>query len=337
MKEYQLLVLTDHSGHSQENSLYPLLPELRKQTNCKAIFVATRAESRNADFFDQQQDATVWASTVEADFAFSAIGVHFKNKLQAIDLADIDFVLLRLPPPLSKDFLNFLERYFYQQVIFNQPSGIYETGSKAFLMNFQEFCPPMRLCHTKQAIVEASQAFPIVLKPFRDYGGRGIVKIDGQEVSRGKEKLSLIDFLNGLPNENLNYLAVKFLKKVTEGDKRIIVVNGEILGASLRLPAKDSWLCNVAMGGSSTKAYVTDVEREIIEGIQPILSRKGIAMYGVDTLMNDEGERVLSEINTTSIGGLKQATPTTNEPLIQRASYLLWQRFLKATLQLEKL
>lgn len=335
MKNYQLLVLTDHSGHSQENSLYSLLPAFKQQSNCKAVFVATRAEERNADFFNQQANAKIWASSVEADFAFSTTGIHFKKNLQAINLSEIDFVLLRLPPPLSKGFLDFLEQFFHQQSIINQPSGIYETGSKAFLMNFQTFCPPMRLCHTKQDILKASREFPIVLKPFRDYGGRGIVKIEGTKVSKGKEQVSLTDFLNSLPNDRLNYLAVKFLKNVSEGDKRIIVVDGEILGASLRLPAKDSWLCNVAMGGSSTEADVTKAEKKMIEGIHPVLSEKGIVMYGVDTLMNDEGKRVLSEINTTSIGGLKQATPTTNEPLIQRATTLLWQRFLMTALHLE--
>ena len=112
---------------------------------------------------------------------------------------------------------------------------------------------------------------------------------------------------------------MKYLKNVKQGDKRIVVVNGEILGASLRLPAENSWLCNVAMGGSSNVAQVEKEEEEIIQLINPTLSDKGIVMYGVDTLVSDDGKRVLSEINTTSIGGLPQIAAMNNLPLVEQA------------------
>ena len=115
-------------------------------------------------------------------------------------------------------------------------------------------------------------------------------------------------------------MAVKFLKNVDKGDKRIVVVNGKIIGSSLRLPAKDSWLCNVAMGGSSVAAVANDEEIKIVERINPKLSELGIVMYGVDTLMGDNGKRVLSEINTTSIGGVVQMEKQQGASLVKRTT-----------------
>ena len=108
-----------------------------------------------------------------------------------------------------------------------------------------------------------------------------------------------------------------------QGDKRIIVVNGNILGASLRLPPADSWICNVSLGGTSSITDVSQEEYHIVETIDPILSKMGIVMYGVDTLVGDDNKRVLSEINTTSIGGLPQIARLKNEPLVEKAINLI--------------
>ena len=100
------------------------------------------------------------------------------------------------------------------------------------------------------------------------------------------------------------------------------------MGASLRLPAKESWLCNVAMGGTSNFSEADEDELEIVRRVNPILSKMGIVMYGLDTLVDDDGKRVLSEINTTSIGGLPQIAKMTQQPLVEKAIDLIWAYFL---------
>ena len=112
---------------------------------------------------------------------------------------------------------------------------------------------------------------------------------------------------------------MKFLKNVQQGDKRILVVNGQILASSLRLPAEGSWLCNIAQGGTSIPSTVTDKEIQIIKEISPKLSEKGIVFFGADTLVDDQNERVLSEINTLSIGGFPQTEIQTGMPIVQMA------------------
>jgi len=301
MKKFKILVLTDHSNHSKENSLYPLVQAMRQNEHCAQVDVATRGNELNDFFFKKLINKPLFVNKVDEHFTFFPSGRVFKDNVRRENVASYDVVWLRMPPPLSPGFLGFLNDEFPHTLIMNNPSGIYETGSKEFLLKFPSLCPPMQLCNSIADITRFKNQFPIVLKPFREYGGRGIVRIDGDQVWEGKEQQTFAEFKQALVGKPIEYLGVKFLKNVGQGDKRIIVVNGQIMGASLRLPAKDFWLCNVAMGGSSNVTTVDAAEVAIIKKIDPILSEMGIVMYGIDTLVDDDGKRVLSEINTTSI------------------------------------
>lgn len=317
MKKFKVLVLTDHTNHSAENSLYALVQSMSQHPLCTQVDVATRANSSNDFFFKKLSSQELFVTKVEEGFSFSADGKSFKNNLRKENLNIYDVVWLRMPPPLSKAFLIFLKHKFPNLIFINDPDGIYQTGSKGFLLNFPEVCAPMQLCKSTEGILEFSKQFPIVLKPLREYGGKGIIRIDGEKVWNGKLETTLDDFFKKIKDTGIEYLGVKFLKNVSQGDKRIVVVNGKIIGASLRLPAKDSWLCNVAMGGSSNHAEADKDEKEIVKRINPILTQLGIVMYGVDTLVDDSGKRVLSEINTTSIGGVPQMERQQGKPLVK--------------------
>lgn len=331
MQKFKVLVLTDHTNHSAENSLYALLQSMRKHPRCAQIDVATRANISNDGFFKNFVSKDLVVSEVDESFEFSADGKAFQNNLRSVNVKDYDAVWLRMPPPLSKSFLIFLKHKFPNLVFINDPDGIYQTGSKAFLENFPTCCAPMKICKSVEDIIDFKNKFPIVLKPFRDYGGKGIVRIDGNQVWDGKTELTFDKFVKRLStaqkeeNFKIEYLGVKFLKNVSQGDKRIVVVDGKIMGASLRLPPKDSWICNVAMGGTSNPSEVDEAEIEIIKTINPLLSELGIVMYGVDTLVGDDGKRILSEINTTSIGGLPQIAKLSGQPLVEEAIDLIWK------------
>lgn len=325
MRRFKLLVLTDHRNHSVENALYALVQAIRNHPLCQQIDVATRADQSNDPFFAAHAAHALWVKQVDESFAFTADGSGFEKDLRRVSLEDYDAIWLRMPPPLSGDFLQFLEESFSNQLIINDPKGIQITGSKQFLLNFPEHCPPMKVCRSVEDIIAFKQQFPIVLKPFREYGGKGIIRIDGDQVWEGNTKSTFADFAEKNKTEKFEYLGVQFLKNVSQGDKRIVVVHGKVMGASLRLPANDSWLCNVAMGGSSNFAEADADEIAIIRHINPVLSKMGIIMYGVDTLVNDDGRRVLSEINTTSIGGLPQIARLTGQPLVEEAANLIMQ------------
>ncbi len=230
-----------------------------------------------------------------------------------------------MPPPLDGTFLNFLKTTFPDQLFINDPLGMALTGSKQFLLNFPSLCPPMKMCYNIEDILSFSADFPVVLKLLNGYGGHGIIKIDGARVWKEGHSTGLNQLIQSLSGKPIAFLAVKYLRNVFQGDKRIIVIDGKIMGASLRLPSKGSWLCNVSMGGTSNISEPTPAEIEMVHSLNPRLESLGILMYGLDTLTDDDGARVLSEINTTSIGGLPQIAHMTGLPLLEQATELLWE------------
>ena len=319
MASFKMLILTDHRNHSPENSLYVLAREMYQHPDCVKIDVATRGLERNKYFFEKHIVKNVVAHAVDEQFIYRPNGAAFNNNQQLVSISDYEVVWLRLPPPLSVSFVHFLKNTFPDQLFINDPAGIYQTGSKAFLTRFPNLCAPMKICHSIDDIIAFKSQFPIVLKPFREYGGRGIVKIDGEKVWMGKDETTFDRFTQSLPSGQLSYLGVQYLKNVNQGDKRIIVVGEQIMGASLRLPAANSWLCNVSMGGHAVSTEVAPEEVAMVEQLTPKLSEMGIVMYGLDTLVGDDGQRVLSEINTTSIGGLPQMAVFEGKPLVKEA------------------
>ncbi|MCB0520397.1 MAG: hypothetical protein H6577_25045 [Lewinellaceae bacterium] len=333
MAKYTMLVLTDHSTHFNENSVYPLVREMLKDPRCKGIDVASRGVDLNRLFFEKMAVKSLYATTAIHTFDYTEDGRFFKKDQHKVGLRSYDVVLLRLPHPIAPGFWQFLEKEYPHVLFVNAPSGIELTGSKAFLLNFPTLCPPLRLCKSIEDIAEFKQPNPIVLKPLRSYAGLGIVKIEGEKVSKAEGgELSWTAFTQMLQGKNIEYLGAKFLKNVSQGDKRIVVCKGEILGAALRMPAPGNWVCNVARGGKSSGAEADVDEQEIIRQIDPVLASHGIVFYGIDTLVGDDGKRVLSEINTVSIGGLPKIAEYSGRPVVGQAAGLLWD-YIEAKLE----
>lgn len=325
MGKLRLLVLTDHRVHTAENSLYELLRAMQAHSLCEAIFVASRGVSLNSPFFNGEFDKPLIVSKIDSNFHWRKDGLYFLENQQNEILPHYDAVLLRLPHPVPVDFWKRLAVAFPSTLFINQPAGIEKTGSKAFLLNFPELCPPMILCNTANEIHDWQSRFPVVLKPLRSYGGKGIVKIENGAVEGTDGKIIPLDsFLRTFEKSKTPYLGVQYLKGVTQGDKRIVVCDGKILGAAIRFPQPGSWVCNVAMGGKATGARPDADEIAIISQIQPALEQLGVVFYGIDTLVNDGGKRVLSEINTLSIGGLPKLTSCCDRPVIQKTATILW-------------
>ncbi len=325
--KYKILSLTDHSGHSAENSLYALMRTMLQHPDCKSIDVVSRGNSANNAFFYDFNSTQLQGTRIDKNFDFQTDGRQFLQETITCDLKDYDVVMMRLPRPIPAGFFDFLKQSFPEKYIINRPSGIKTTSSKQYLLNFPEVCAPMQLCETVEDILRFKERFPIVLKPLRNYGGKGIVRIEGEQVFYEDSVINFDTFLPTL-QENLAtdgaYLGMKFLKNVSQGDKRVILVNGQILGASLRLPPKDSWMCNVAQGGSSVGSEADEEEQLIAQTISPHLLKEGIVVCGFDTLVNDEGKRVLSEINTLSVGGLPQAAQQSGRPIVKQAVDLIF-------------
>jgi glutathione synthase len=319
MKKYNFLVLTDHRKHSDQNSLYTLIAKLSVHAQCNEVFVASRGNTENDCFFKDMTTNCVHATLATSDFVFQQSEIPFIQNTKEVSLDAVDVIVMRLPRPVSDDFLHYLIDIAGNKIFINNPLGIIKTSPKEFLLNFAKFCPPMKLCRSAIDVFQYANKFPIVLKPLKGYGGKGIVKIEGHKVYTGKQVLNLKDYLAHIKQEleTEGLLAMKFLKNVSKGDKRILVVNGEIIAGSLRLPPKNSWICNVAQGGKAVLTTISLKEKLMIKEIAPILLKHGIVIFGADTLVDDNNERVLSEINTLSIGGFPQSEEQTGKPVLQ--------------------
>lgn len=324
-KKFSFLVLTDHRPHTPGNPVYFLLTELLAHPDCGHIHVASRGNPANDGFFYHQTNAQLEVLEINAGFEYEETGSQFSNTHVTHHVGDYDCILMRLPRPVEVKFMDFLVDHAPRAVMINHPYGIEKTSNKAFLLNLPELCPPIKLCNSIEDILDFAAQFPIVLKPLKEYGGKGILKIDGENLYEGNTQYNTLDFLQKMEDyiQKEGYLAMKFLEQVTQGDKRTLMIGGKILGSSLRMPPEGSWMCNVAQGGKSIPTIADPEEIQIIEHIYPFLEKEGILIAGIDTLMGDEGKRVLSEINTLSVGGFKNIQQQTGRPVIEETIQII--------------
>ena len=215
-----------------------------------------------------------------------------------IDLAEVDVILLRQDPPFDLAYVtttHLLERLQPQVLVMNDPRSVRDAPEKMFVMDFPELMPPTLISRDRDEI-EAFRARygVVVMKPLYGNGGAAVFKIDAKDANFG----SLFDLFSVTFREP--WVIQKFLPAVTAGDKRIILVDGEPLGAVNRLPVGDDIRSNMVRGGTARETDLTSREREICARIGPELKRRGLIFVGIDVI---DGH--LTEINVTSPTGLR--------------------------------
>lgn len=319
--EQKVLILTDHRSHYAENSLYGLSVALLQQPEVSDVFVASRGVEQNDGFFLYHHTTQLLGIEIDDSFHFQEDQLQFTKGEVYRDIAEFDMILLRLPPPLPNDFLDFLISLEANSRMINSPFGIKLTSSKAFLLNFPDHIPTSRICQSMEDILDFESNFPIVLKPLRNYSGNGVVKVSEGIVYYEEKEVSIESFLPNFKRqfELGGYLAMRYMRNVTKyGDKRVVVFNGEVLGAVLRMPQNGTWLCNASKGGTSHATQMGAQEYLIAEKVNRELRKLGVPFFGMDILVDDYGGAVLSEINTTSVGGLIQLAHYSGQPILTK-------------------
>jgi glutathione synthase len=303
-KGIKLLVLTEHGKHNDQNSVYQLSVALSKHINIFEVWVSSSSLEENTDFFSGHKEK-LWITKVTPNFTFenSRSKTFWKEKITEIN--KFDFVFLRLPPPLNLKFVRSLSNLISPERIFNNPLSSMEYGSKKKLIDFKDYTTNIKLVNNSATLKPFVDRFVTILKPLNEHGGIGILKIKDGQVDDGQKMYPIEKLYSQLDNEETEFLAMKFLDP-SKGDKRIVVVNGEIIFSLCRFPGKDSWLCNVAQGGTARIIEITKQESLMAQKISEKLLPHGIVFFGIDTL-EENGHRYLSEINCTSIGGIGPA------------------------------
>jgi len=215
-----------------------------------------------------------------------------------VDLSTVDVVLLRQDPPFDLAYVtttHLLERIQPGTLVVNDPRAVRDSPEKLFVMDFPELMPPTLIARDRGAI-EAFRAEhgEVVMKPLYGFGGSAVFKIGPKDPNFG----SLFDLFAVTLREP--WVTQKFLPAVSQGDKRIILVDGEAKGAVNRVPTGDDIRSNMVRGGAPQETDLTPREREICARIGPELKRRGLVFVGIDVI-----DGYLTEINVTSPTGIR--------------------------------
>ncbi|HXH53309.1 MAG TPA: glutathione synthase [Sphingomicrobium sp.] len=227
------------------------------------------------------------------------LGNHFEAAEPVVlDLAaDVDVVLMRQDPPFDVAYITatyLLERIAGETLVVNDPTAVRDCPEKLFVLDFARFMPPTLITRSLDELRRFHAAHgEIVLKPLHGNAGAAVLRIpaDGMNLGATAELFARI-----WPEP---FIAQAFLPEVAEGDKRIILVEGEVAGAINRRPAGGEIRSNLAAGGSAEATELSDREAEICAALGPELRRRGLLFVGIDVIGG-----MLTEINVTSPTGI---------------------------------
>jgi glutathione synthase len=216
-----------------------------------------------------------------------------------LDLAaDVDVVLLRQDPPFDMAYVtttHLLERIHPQTLVVNDPAHVRNAPEKIFVTHFPDLMPPTLITRDR-AEIEAFRAEhgDVVMKPLYGNGGAAVFKVGAIDPNFG----SLYDLFAQMFREP--WVVQRFLPKVSEGDKRIILIDGVAAGAINRVPAENDIRSNMVRGGAARPTDLSPREQEICARIGPELAARGLLFVGIDVIDGN-----LTEINVTSPTGLR--------------------------------
>jgi len=227
-------------------------------------------------------------------------GDHFsRGDFAILDLGkDVDVVLMRQDPPFDLGYItatHLLERIQDETIVVNDPAAVRNAPEKVWVLDFARFMPPTMLTRSLGAAREFLEEHgEIVIKPLHGNAGKAVFKIGGD----GSNLAPLMELFNATYREP--HVLQAFLPAVADGDKRIVLVDGEIAGAINRRPAKGDIRSNLAAGGTAEATQLTATEQEICEALKPELKKRGLLFVGIDVI----GGCWLTEINVTSPTGI---------------------------------
>ncbi|MCP4070664.1 MAG: glutathione synthase [Hyphomicrobiales bacterium] len=227
-------------------------------------------------------------------------GNHFKlGDPVSTDLSALDVILLRQDPPFDMSYItttHLLERIHPHTLVVNDPASVRNSPEKILVMDFPDLMPDTLITRDFDAINKFREEFgDIILKPLYGNGGAGVFR-----VTHSDQNLSaLLEMFDAAFKEP--FIAQRYLADVRKGDKRIILVDGEPVGAINRVPAEGDARSNMHAGGRAEHAELTNKERDICQRIGPVLRKNGFIFVGIDVIGD-----YITEINVTSPTGIRE-------------------------------
>src|SRR3982075_3215568 len=271
------------------DSTFALLLEAQRRGHALAYYTPDRLALAGGHLF----------AAVQALAVRDQAGDHFTlGEPRRAELGEFDVVLLRQDPPFDLAYITttyLLERIVPQTLVVNHPGEVRNAPEKMYVMEFPGLMPPTLITRDLAEI----KAFrvrhgDIVMKPLYGKGGEAVFRLAPEDLNFG----SLYDLFAVTFREQ--WVVQKFLPAVRDGDKRIILVDGEFAGAVNRVPAPDDLRSNMVRGGTPKETDLTAREREICARLGPALRERGLIFVGIDVI-----DGYLTEINVTSPTGTR--------------------------------
>ncbi len=227
-------------------------------------------------------------------------GAHYRfGTPKKIDLGtDIDVVLMRQDPPFHVGYItatHLLERIEHETLVVNNPASVRNAPEKVMVLDYRQFMPPTIITRSADEVRDFQKIHgAVVVKPLHGNGGKAIFRIDADGSNLG----ALFEVFNNTWPEP--HMVQPFLPDVAKGDKRIVMIDGEVTGAINRRPGEGEFRSNLAVGGSAEATDLTPREQEICAAMGPRLKELGLIFVGIDVI----GGQWLTEINVTSPTGI---------------------------------
>ena len=227
-------------------------------------------------------------------------GDHFTLGAEnEVDLSSFDVVWLRQDPPFDMGYItttHILDLIHPKTLVVNDPFWVRNYPEKLLVLRFPDLTPPTAIARDLRTLRDFREKHgDIILKPLYGNGGAGVFKLAAGDGNLA----SLFELFFGINREPL--IVQKYLPAVTQGDKRVILVDGEPVGAINRVPSQGETRSNMHVGGRPEKVALTDRDREICASIGPLLRDKGQIFVGIDVIGD-----WLTEINVTSPTGIQE-------------------------------
>ncbi len=218
------------------------------------------------------------------------------SPLANINLGEADFVLIRQNPPVNSLYLTntyLLELLANHTKVLNNPRGLRNLSEKLFTLNFPDLIPPTLVSSDRHQQLEFMNRYQqVIVKPLYDYGGRGVIYLQAGDFNTD----SLLDLYAEHYAEPL--MMQQYIPQVKQGDKRILMIDGNPIGAYVRQPPVQQIRSNLRVGGKALPTDLTARDLHICQTLAPFLKENGIYLAGLDVI-----GPYLTEVNVTSPTG----------------------------------
>jgi glutathione synthase len=222
-----------------------------------------------------------------------------RKKTTKVFLDTFDVILVRQDPPFNMNYVTstyLLERVGKKTLILNNPKSIRDNSEKLSMFNFPKIIPPTLISKNIEECLKFHKKYKItIIKPLYGNGGEGIEKVEGSSTSAKRKFLKLINRFRK------PIVVQKYLKEIAEGDRRIILIDGEYVGSVARIPEKGKITANFHTGGKPKRVDLIRRDAKICNVLKPFLKKLGLFFVGIDVIGD-----YLTEINVTSPTGIQE-------------------------------